>query len=75
MNFVSDPLSLALALGLLGPAAIDEQGIFDEGVRDDEGARGELVNALAAALDVPLNPEGDRVILDEELTVDLVFED
>ena len=34
MHFVTDPLSLALALGLLGPAAVDEQGLFDEGPRD-----------------------------------------
>ena len=31
MKLSADPITLAFALGLLGPAAVDEQGLFDEG--------------------------------------------
>lgn len=80
MNFVTDPLSLALALGLLGPAAVDDQGLFDEGPREGTDDTEEMVGTLAALLDAPLSSEGDAVLLQdevelEELTVDLVFEE
>ncbi|MCB9758345.1 MAG: hypothetical protein H6739_00755 [Alphaproteobacteria bacterium] len=32
MKFVADPLTVAFAMGLLGPVAIDEHGLFDDGL-------------------------------------------
>lgn len=65
MTFVTDPMSLALALGLLGPAAVDEQGLFDEGPTQlsQKEAAEVLANVLQAEVD------GDQVVLsDAELT-------
>lgn len=80
MNFASDPLTLALALGLLGPAAVDDQGLFDEGPRDDSVDAKELAQTLASVLDVDVDETGERAVLNdedglEELTVDLLFEE
>jgi hypothetical protein len=69
MHFVTDPMSLALALGLLGPAAVDEQGLFDEGPR--EMSRKQAAEALAQALDAVVDEESQSVILTETHTVDL----
>lgn len=69
MTFVTDPLSLALALGMLGPAAVDESGLFDEGPR--ELSRKEAADALAKALDAVVDEETHSVILTETHTVDL----
>ena len=80
MNFASDPLTLALALGLLGPAAVDDQGLFDEGPRDDSTDTKELAQTLASVLDAAVDETGERVLLNDdavqgELTVDLLFEE
>lgn len=80
MNFASDPLTLALALGLLGPAAVDDQGLFDEGPRDDSADTKELAQTLASVLDADVDETGERVLLNDdavqgELTVDLLFEE
>ncbi len=73
MNFVTDPLSLALALGLLGPAAVDEQGLFDEGPK--EMSRKQAAEALAQALDAVVDEESQSVILTETHTVDLPLDE
>lgn len=76
MNFVTDPMTLALALGLLGPAAVDDSGLFDEGPRDETLDTKELAQTLASVLDADLDDAGERVVLgDDDLTVDLVFEE
>ena len=36
MKFAADPMTLAVALGLLGPAALDEQGVLDDGGADSD---------------------------------------
>ncbi len=69
MIFATDPLTLALALGLLGPAAVDEQGLFDEG--PNELSRKEAAEVLAQALDAAIDEETQSVLLTETHTVDL----
>lgn len=65
MTFVTDPMSLALALGLLGPAAVDEQGLFDEG--PTQLTQKEAAEVLANVLQAEV--QNDQVVLaDAELT-------
>ena len=64
MTFVTDPMSLALALGLLGPAAVDEHGVFDDGRLDTNTEKADLARALGDVLDAPVS-EDDEVVLTE----------
>lgn len=64
MTFVTDPMSLALALGLLGPAAVDEHGAFDEGRIDTKTEKADLARALADELDSSVSSD-DEVVLTE----------
>lgn len=58
MNFAADPMSVALALGLLGPAAVDEHGVFDDGRRTDVQAENlDLAHALADELDLTVRDD------------------
>ena len=54
MKFAADPMSVALALGLLGPAAVDEHGVFDDGRTNVEAENLDLAKALADELDLNL---------------------
>jgi len=62
MTFVTDPMSLALALGLLGPAAVDEHGVFDDGRLDAKTEKADLAKALAQELEAGVS-EDDEVVL------------
>ena len=46
MKFAADPMSVALALGLLGPAAVDEHGVFDDGRTNVQAENLDLARAL-----------------------------
>jgi hypothetical protein len=54
MKFAADPMSVALALGLLGPAAVDEHGVFDDGRTDVKAENLDLARALSEELDLTL---------------------
>lgn len=69
MTFVTDPLSLALALGLLGPAAVDEHGVFDDGRMDERTEKADLAKALAEQLDGQVDANDD-VVLTQTYTLD-----
>ena len=64
MTFAADPLSLALALGLLGPAAVDDRGLFDEDEPRD-AQRDELIQALAASIDGERDGSTIRIPMDK----------
>ena len=68
MTFVTDPMSLALALGLLGPAAVDEHGVFDDGRLDEKTEKADLAKALAERLDATV--QDDEVVLTRTYTLD-----
>ncbi|HJN72560.1 MAG TPA: hypothetical protein QGF58_01385 [Myxococcota bacterium] len=68
MTFVTDPMSLALALGLLGPAAVDEHGVFDEGRLDTSTEKADLARALATELDAAVSEADEVVLTDVALT-------
>ncbi|MCP4809409.1 MAG: hypothetical protein GY913_18520 [Proteobacteria bacterium] len=69
MTFVTDPMSLALALGLLGPAAVDEHGVFDDGRIDASAEKADLARALADRLDAQVD-DNDEVVLTQTYTLD-----
>ena len=54
MKFAADPMSVALALGLLGPAAVDEHGVFDDGRTNVQAENLDLARALADELELSL---------------------
>lgn len=65
MKFVADPLTVAFAMGLLGPVAVDEHGIFDDGT-----PRGTSASTLA---EQAITEQQAEIAAEDSLTEDFDF--
>lgn len=68
MKFVADPLTVAFALGLLGPVAVDEHGLFDDGTPTGSSAM-----RAATLAEQAVTEQQAEIAAEESLTEDYDF--